>query len=170
MKAIALLGCATVLGCFPATLVAQEPAQPVQMRRAVEDAFSMRVRRQLGLDSAQAMAVGKVLTEWGTKRRNLEAEERQFNALLARQLRPGVAADESAVVELVDRLLGNRVAYAESFEGEMRELAAILTPVQRAQFLMMRDQVLRSVRELQERRWVDGVPVRPGTTMPRNRP
>jgi hypothetical protein len=64
---------------------------------------------------------------------------------------------------VVDRLLQNRVEYAASFQGEMRALAPILTPVQRAQFLRLRDTILQRVRELQEQRPVPGRPVRSGT-------
>lgn len=152
---------------FAPALHAQDQEAPRQVRRVVEDAFALRLQRQLGLDSAKAAAVGKVLTASGATRRALESEERELNALLSRQLRPGIAADEGTVTSLIDRILANRVAFAQSFRDEMRELTPLLTPVQRAQYLRLRDDVMRNVRDLQSRRYVDGVPVAPGTRRPR---
>lgn len=151
---------------FAPGLHAQDPEAPRPVRRVVEDAFALRLQRQLGLDSARAAAVGKVLTASGATRRALEAEERELNAQLARQLRPGIAADEGAVTSLIDRILANRVAFAQSFRDEMRELTPLLTPVQRAQYLRLRDDVMRSVRVLQERRG-EG---RPDAERPMGRP
>lgn len=137
----------------PGALTAQDNGPPRQMlRQRVEAVFMTRLRQELRLDDAQARKVGAVLTDWGGKRRELEIQERGLRQALDGQLRPGVAANGDSLTRVVDGLLRNRVAYAESFQGEMRDLAPLLTPVQRAQFLRMRDQLLRRVQELQDQR------------------
>jgi hypothetical protein len=153
------------LVAIPSGLVAQEaPGERAErLRDRVEAVFVTRLRQDLGLNDAQTQQVGAVLTEWGATRRQLEVEERALRRALDGQLRPGVAADGDSVTRVVDRLLQNRVEYAASFQGEMRALAPILTPVQRAQFLRLRDTILQRVRELQEQRPVPGRPVRSGT-------
>jgi hypothetical protein len=123
----------------------------------VETAFATRLQQELGLDAATSERVRTVLTEWGGSRQALEVEERQLRVALQRQLRPGIAADADSVSKLIDRLMANRVAYAESFQGEMRALSPLLTPAQRGQFLLLRDQVLQRVRAIQAER---GTPVR----------
>ena len=81
---------------------------------------------------------------------------------LAFQLRPGVAANADSVAKLVDALTNHRVAYAQTFKDEMRELSAILNPVQRGQYLMMRDRLMQRVQELQQgRQQVPAGPFRP---------
>lgn len=157
------LGCVAL--CVAAPLAAQDRTPPMRPQM-IEQAFAQRMQQQLGLDQATADKVRAVLTEWGGQRRELETEERQLHRALERQLRPGVAANADSVSRAIDQLLQNRVAYAETFQAEMRELAPVLSPVQRAQFLMMRDQILRRIRELQEARPLPGNP--PQTR--RNRP
>jgi hypothetical protein len=68
------------------------------------------------------------------------------------ELRPGVAANPDNVSRFVDGLNVNRVAYAETFRDEMKELAPILSPVQRGQFQVARDRLLQRVRDLQSQR------------------
>ena len=55
-------------------------------------------------------------------------------------------------VRLVDALTTHRIAYAQTFRDEMRDLSAILNPVQRGQYLMMRDRLMQRVQELQQGR------------------
>ncbi len=148
----------------PGALVAQAATgeRADQLRERIERMFTNRLRQDLGLSDAQVVQVGAVLTEWGSVRQRLEEEERALRRALDGQLRPGVAANADSVTRVIDRLLRNRVEYAESFQAEMRALGPILSPVQRAQFLRLRDELLRRVRELQEQRPVQGRLVRPG--------
>lgn len=155
----------TVVGGLMSVMPAAAAAQATRerpVRVAVEDAFFSRADRALGLDDAQSARLKTVLTEWGAKRRAIETEERELVSQLSRELRPGVAADNAKVTATITKLLAARVSYAESFQGEMRDLEAFLTPAQRGQFLTMRDMVFRNVRALQERRTNDGVPVQAG--------
>jgi Spy/CpxP family protein refolding chaperone len=146
---------------LPAIAPAQAGGAPrAQMLRGrVETAFLDQVSRQLALTPEQRVGVEKVLTDWGSRRRELETEERLLTIALGGQLRPGVAANADSVTRLVDRLLANRVAHAESFQGELRELTPVLSPAQRGQFVMMRDQIFRRIRELQEGRATPGSPL-----------
>lgn len=157
MMVAALVGAPTVL---PAQGAPGERAE--QLRERIERMFANRLRQDLGLGEAEAQQVGGVLAEWGDTRRQLEQEERTLRRALDGQLRPGVAANSDSLTRLIDRLLQNRVEYAESFQGEMRAMAPLLTPVQRAQFLRLRDQLLQRVRELQEQRPGAVRPGRPG--------
>lgn len=161
-RLIGVLATGAMVLC-PTFASSQEPGPVSQvLRQRIEVQFANRLRRDLGLTDAQAQQVGAVLTQWGATRRQLEEEERSLRRALDGQLRPGVAADADSVTRVIERLLGNRVEYAQSFQGEMRALEPILTPVQRAQFLRLRDMILQRVRELQEQRSVQGRPVRPG--------
>lgn len=152
----------TVLMLVATPLVAQgnPPERPQPVRRTVETAFSIRLQQELGLDAQQGERLRSVLEEWGSSRREIEQEERELRRALRQQLRPGIAAEVATVSGLVERLLSNRVAYAESFQGEMQALEPVLSPVQRGQLLLLRDEILQRVRQLQDERKNDGVPVR----------
>jgi hypothetical protein len=147
-----LMVCAVLLA--PAALAAQAggPPRGQMLRGRIEVAFLDQLSRQLALTPEQRTGVERVLTDWGTRRRTLETGERFLTMALSGQLRPGVAANADSVTRVVDRLLANRVRYAESFQGEMRDLNPILSPAQRGQFVLMREQIFRRIRELQEGR------------------
>jgi hypothetical protein len=56
------------------------------------------------------------------------------------------------VSHLVDAINVNRIAYAETFRDEMRDLTPVLTPVQRGLFQLSRDRLLARVKDLQQQR------------------
>lgn len=127
------------------------------LRQRIEDRFAQRVKEELGLDDAQAAKLRDVARTWAAKRRGLEAEERALKRALADQMRPGIAANTDSVSRLTQRLLDLRVTYAESYRSEYRELG-FLTPVQRAQFVALRERVLDSMRRMREERRGAGGP------------
>ena len=129
-----------------------DPVRAERLRQMVEQRFGERVREQLGLTDDQAMKVRAALGQLAIRRRGMERQERALRQALAFQLRPGVAADADSVARLVDALTSHRIAYAQTFRDEMRELSAILNPVQRGQYLMMRDRLMQRVQELQQGR------------------
>ena len=136
--------------------VAQEPAvDPVRaerVRRMIEERFALQVKEQLGLTDDQAGRLRGAMAGIADKRRTMERQERALRQALNRQLRPGVAADADSVGRLVDLLTAQRVAYAETFREEMREVAALLTPVQRGQYLLLRDRLMQRVQEIRQSR------------------
>ena len=137
---------------------AAEPTRDTaQLRRRIEDRFAQRVTEELGLDEAQAEKLREVARGWATKRRGYEADERALKRALADQMRPGIAANSDSVTRLTQRLLDLRVTYAESYRGEYRELG-FLTPVQRAQFVALRERLLDSVRRMRQERRGAGDP------------
>jgi hypothetical protein len=139
-----------------APLAAQRPGNPRPARAAlvrdIEQIFLTRVTRVMALTPEQQPRFQRAVLAWAQRRESLETEERQLRQSLNRELTPGVAANPDSVSRFVDALNANRVAYAESFRDEMRELAPILNPVQRGQFQVARDQLLQKVRELQQQR------------------
>lgn len=138
-----------------APLVAQNRAPDGRaqlLRNRVDEMFMERTKTTLGLTDEQFDRMAPVIQANGERRRALEDEERQLRGALARELRPGVAARADSVNRFVDGITRNRVAYAQSFHDEMVQLAPILTPAQRGQYLQLRDQLLMRVRELQQSR------------------
>lgn len=145
-----------VLAAWTSQAAAQDtlddPVRAERLRQMVEQRFGERVREELGLTDDQAMKVRVVLGGLAARRRGMERDERRMRQALAFQLRPGVAANADSVAKLVDALTNHRVGYAQTFKDEMRELAAVLNPVQRGQYLQMRDRLMQRVQELQQGR------------------
>ncbi|HXI20645.1 MAG TPA: hypothetical protein VNH46_06150 [Gemmatimonadales bacterium] len=145
-----LVGVAALAG----PVVAQENpdgARAIRLRRQIEDRFAARVQEALGLDDHQALQLREVVGTYFVKRRTLEAEERKIRQGLAGELRPGVAANKDHVAQLTDQLLDNKVRYVQTYQDEVKELGTFLDPVQRAQFLIMRERLLDQIRRAQER-------------------
>ncbi len=147
---IAMLAGLPSLGMTQDTL--NDPVRAERLRQMVEQRFGERLREELGLTDDQATKVRVALGGLAARRRGMEQEERRMRQALAFQLRPGVAANADSVAKLVDALTNHRVAYAQTFKDEMRELAAILNPVQRGQYLLTRDRLMQRVQELQQGR------------------
>jgi hypothetical protein len=118
----------------------------------INQMFVNRATREMALTDDQLPRFRRVVTAWAGKRAALEAEERELRLSLSGQMRPGVAANADTVARIVDAINDNRVAYSETFRDEMRELRPILTPIQRGQFQIIRDQILQKIRELTQQR------------------
>ena len=139
-----------------------DPIRAERLRRQIEQRFADRLKEELGLTEDQASKMRVALATIGARRRGMEQEERQLRQALAFQLRPGVAANSDSVAKLVDALTTHRVAYAQTFKDEMRDLSAILNPVQRGQYLMLRDRLMQRVQELLQARAANRPGVPPG--------
>lgn len=154
-----------VLCAVPAAASAQDtvndPLRAQRLREMVEQRFAERLREDLGLSDDQTTKVRVTLGGLAAKRRGMEQDERRLRQALTYQLRPGVAANPDSVAKLVDALTNHRVAYAQTFKDEMRELAAILNPVQRGQYLLMRDRLMQRVQDVQQGRQQQPGPFRP---------
>lgn len=153
----ALLAIAT-----PALANAQEDTAPLpprraeQLRQMIEQRFAQRVKEALGLNDDQTAKMRGVQAMVAEKRRILEMQERQLRMALGDQLRPGIAANSDSVAKLVNALTAQRVAFAQTFQDEMRELSTFLTPVQRGQYLLMRDRLMMQIDELRRQMMQQG--------------
>lgn len=159
MRFISLLAFVLVAGGTP--LRAQDTLMPdpvlaERLRRQIEQRFGERLKEELGLSEEQAARLRGSLAGIAARRRGMEREERLLRQALAAQLRPGIAANADSVAKLVDALTNHRVAFAQTFKDEMRELSPILTPVQRGQYLLLRDRLMQRAQELQQARLNQG--------------
>jgi Spy/CpxP family protein refolding chaperone len=134
------------------------PPRIAALRGQIEQTFMRRTSKELALTDDQTARMSKIVVATGDRRRGLEEEMRRLQDALNSELRPGVAANADSVSRMIDRMGQNRVAYAESFRDEMRDLQPVLTPIQRGQYLIMRDRLLQRIRELQDSRPPAGGP------------
>jgi hypothetical protein len=154
---------ALMLVALPAATVARaqdtvvpDPIRAERLRLQIEQRFGERLKEELGLSDDQAGKLRVTLATIAARRRGMELEERRLRQALMFQLRPGVAANADSVAKLVDALTNHRIAFAQTFKDEMRELSSILNPVQRGQYLMLRDRLMQRAQELQQKRLNQG--------------
>lgn len=143
---------ALLVGPVAAQDTIPEPVRVERLRQLIEDRFAERLGIELGLTDEQTGRVQGILANWATRRRTLEREERRLRLTLMAQMRPGVAADEAVVTRTLDAMLEGRAAYVQTFRDELRELSAVLSPIQRAQYLLLRDRLAQRVDEIRRER------------------
>lgn len=156
---------ALVLVAAPAAAQRVPPDQRGALQRRIENIFLARVTEELGLTDGQAAQLRGTAERMFARRRALEAESRRLNQLLAGQLRPGVAADPDSVRHLTDSLLTLRVSYARLYQEEVAEMGRYLTPVQCAQYYLLRERLLQKIQQARQARSADltgGAPPDPG--------
>jgi len=145
------------LAALASPLLAQGPPPNQQhLRQMIEERFATQIQAELGLTDEQSARVRRVLIASAERRRQMENEERAAQRALRDQLRPGVAAQSDSVVRLLDRVTTLRINFAQSAKDEIRDLGAILTPVQQAQFLLLRDRLWARAQEVRMRRGPGG--------------
>jgi hypothetical protein len=158
-----LLALATLVS--PMTLSAQDPgpdpARAQQLRRELEQRFAARLKEELALTDEQDGRVRAVMATYADRRRVLEGQERTLRQALTQQLRPGVAANADSVGHLVDAISAGRTSYAQLVQAEMKELATVLTPIQRGQLFLLRDRLLQRAMDLRQQRVQGGRPPGP---------
>lgn len=156
LRSMILVGVAGLLDVAPVvgqdTAAIAEGPRAERLRQLIEDRFAERLTVELGLSDDQAAKMRGVLTTWATKRRTLEREDRSLRQQLAAAMRPGVAAEERTVTRLTDRILAARIEYVQTFKDELGDLSSVLSPVQRAQYLLLRDRLMQRVQDVRNQR------------------
>lgn len=150
MRGLTLAGLllAAAVGPLAAQSAADTVARSKDLRGRIEHRFAERVKEELGLTDEQAARLKAIALEHGGRRRELRHREQGLRAALDQQLRDRTTADQDSVARLTKELLNLRVEYAESWRVEMGKVSPFLTPVQRAQLLVMRERLLQRVHEM----------------------
>jgi hypothetical protein len=127
------------------------PQRREQLLAQIQERFAERVQTRLGLTSQQ---MDRLRTEMRTNRdahQRLQGQEQDLRRAIGDQLRPGIAANQDSLSHLLDALAANHVARAQLEQQELKDLS-FLTPVQKAQLLLMRQMLLQRVETIREGR------------------
>lgn len=162
--AVLLVGClfgGTRLG---AQGVALQGAQQGTQQRGLDTAGRSRleneirrglarvVRQRVGLNDEQMRRLGPIAQRYEQQRRQLQFEERETRLSLRAALGNEQAADQQQVDRLLQRMLDVQKRRLQLVESEQRELAGIMTPVQRARYMAVQEQMRRRLEQLRQRR------------------
>lgn len=160
------------------SLAAQEPepadtAGAERLRAEVERRFAERVQAQLGLTGDQVTKLRSTQERFGVRRRALLRAQVIHRLALQEQMRREGAANADSVRFHMDGLQAGRADLVRLEQDEDREMSDYLTPLQRAQFQMLRQRLWDRMSELrrdrQERRR-ERLDRRPGAGRTRRRP
>lgn len=119
--------------------------------RDMRAAFARRVQQVLGASDEQMRRLAPINRRFEDQRRAMLLDERAVRGELRRELR-AATPDEAKVGQLLDRLFASQRRRLELVEQEQRELAAVLTPSQRARYLVLQQEVRRRVEGMRQER------------------
>lgn len=121
------------------------------VERDVRAAFARRVQQVIGASDEQMRRLVPINRRFEDRRRALLLDERRVRGELRRELR-AATPEEAKVGQLLDRLFASQRRRLELVEQEQRELAAVLTPSQRARYLVLQQEVRRRVEGMRQER------------------
>lgn len=149
-----------------------DPARAEQLREEIERRFAEHVRTELGLNEDQMTRLHATNRKFAGERREVMLRQRDLRLALQQQMRPGVAADPDSVRRLNEALRGNRSRLFELEQTQERDMAGYLSPVQVAQYRMLRERLLQRVEDVRRNRagMRPGAGQRPGAGAPGQRP
>jgi len=141
-----------------AEAAATTPAERQLAERRVRQAFNGVVRRRLGLDDQKMKLWQQTQTKFERQRRMLNAQEHQARLDLKAAMQDSSGRDQAKIAQSLDQLVSAPRRRAELLEAEQKELSSFLTPLQRAQYLVLQEQLTR--------RLLDGPKAAPGAPPP----
>jgi Spy/CpxP family protein refolding chaperone len=109
-------------------------------------------KEQVGLTDAQMAKLGETSRRFDARRRTLNQQERAERGALRQQITAGDRADQSRIAAALDHLIQFQRERVELQAEEQRELAGYMTPLQRARFAALQEQVRRRVETLRRER------------------
>lgn len=131
---------------------AQEPARRQQMERQLRQRLWQVTKEQVGLTDAQMSKLGETTRRFDARRRTLNQKERAERVTLRQQIEAGDRADQTRVAAALDQLIQLQRERVELQAEEQHELAGYMTPLQRARFAALQEQVRRRVEALRRQR------------------
>lgn len=137
----------------PRSAHAQAPQPPdrARLEGEIRRGFARAVRQRVGLTDDQMRRLAPLTQKYEQQRRQLQADERRVRMRLQTELR-GASPDSAVVSHQLDSLLLVQRRRVQMIEAEHRELASVMTPVQRARYFALQEQVRRRVEQMRQGR------------------
>lgn len=119
-----------------------------QLERQFQQMLFQMTRRRVGLTDAQMNQLVPVNRRFEMQRRDLQRQERQTRVALRDAMRDSSQADQGKISGYLDQLVQLQRQRVELFAQEQRDLAQFMTPLQRARYTALQEQVRRRVEQL----------------------
>ena len=160
MRHLRILAFAFALPLLPEALEAQRPGgsggpggpRREQMEQQLRRNLWQLAKQRIGFTDAQMAKLEQTSTRFDVRRRALIAEERAQRLTLRKELAADANADQDRVARALDRLHQLQRQRVDLQIEEQREFAAFMTPVQRAKYAALQEQVRRRVDSLRRQR------------------
>ncbi len=139
----------------------QMPPARAELERRFRERTAQVVRRRLELNDDQMAKLQASNQQFDQQRMALVTEERQTRQALRAELMAGNAANQQKVNGLLDQLLRLQRRRLDIVDSEQRDLGKFLTPVQRAKYFGLQNEMRKRMQELRDRAPVGAPGARP---------
>lgn len=133
----------------------QDSAAPMrrrQLEQQLRQNFWRISKQRVGLSDEQMQRLEETSRRFDMRRRALFQDERAQREILRAELLADARADQARIAAALDRQLQLQRQRVELQMEEQRELATFMTPIQRAKFAALQEQVRQRVEALRRQR------------------
>ena len=134
----------------------REPRAVAPGRQQMEVRLRQRLwsitKNRVGFTDEQMTRLAQTSRRFDERRRQLAADERQQRQLMRREILAGSAADQNQVATALDRVLQIQRQRIDLQIEEQHAFAEFMTPVQRARYAALQEQLRRRAARLREQR------------------
>lgn len=120
-----------------------DPAARQQLEQRFRNGMARVVRKRLGLTDDQMTRLAQANARYDARRRDLNREERARRVELRSQLVAGDGANQERIAAALDRVLQLQRERIDLQIEEQRQLATFMSPVQRARYAALQEQIRR---------------------------
>lgn len=125
-----------------------QPNRTQQLQQQIRRSLWRVTKLRLGFSDEQMLRLERTSQRFDQQRRSLAQQERAQRLTLRAEMIADTAANQSAIATALDQIHAVQVRRLELQGEEQKELATFMTPLQRATFLTLQEQVRRRLQEL----------------------
>jgi Spy/CpxP family protein refolding chaperone len=141
-----------------------------ELVRRVRQAYNDAVKKELDLSDDKWHQLQDMDRRYTQQRQQVTRDERSarlgLKSVMEDSARVG-GVDQARISQYMDQLLQAQHRRVEVLDAEQKELATVLTPLQRAKYQGMREQLTQRIRQLQQQNARGGEPPPPDVPPPR---
>ena len=126
-------------------------ANRAQLERRFRQMLYQVTRRRVGLTDAQMNRLMPINQRFETERRGVQRQERETRLALRDAMRDSTHADQARITSYLDKLVDLQRQRVELVAREQRDLAEFMTPLQRARYTALQEQVRRRIEQMLRR-------------------
>jgi hypothetical protein len=135
-----------------APLAGQNMPRRQQLEARLRQGLWRVTKNRVGLTEEQMTKLAQASRPFDTERRQLAAQEREERLALRREILAGQNGDQQRIATSLDRVLEIQRRRAQLQIDEQRALGAFMTPLQRAKYAALQEQLRRRAENLRRQR------------------
>lgn len=133
-------------------LAGQNAPRRQQLEARLRQGLWRITQNRVGLTDDQMTKLAQTSRPFDAERRQLAAQERDERLALRREILAGQSGDQQRIGASLDRVLEIQRRRAQLQIDEQRELGAFMTPLQRAKYAALQEQLRRRAENLRRQR------------------